>query len=159
MRKAMSFFGAVAFILSQSAFAGTLSPQEGIANLMADYAWFADQRDTEAVSKLFVEQGVLKVPVVNQTMEGPAQVSSFFSKTWAPLEAMGQQRRHVITNIRPYDVQGDQARVRAYMTVLGSTKGGPSSIKLQGYYEAEVVDTPEGWRFRALTIQVDGMVP
>lgn len=159
MQKLTSMIGALLLIFSQSGVAEELGPQASIANLMADYAWAADQRNQQAISQLFVEQGVLQVPAAGKTLKGKQQVSNFFAATWAPLEAMGQQRRHVITNIRPYDVQLGAAKVRAYMTVLGAVSGGPSAIKLQGYYEAEVVDTEAGWRFRALTIQIDAMAP
>lgn len=60
--------------------------------------------------------------------------------------------RHLAFN-EVIDIDGDRASARNYLLVLRMTDGKPS-VSLTGYYEDELVRTPEGWRFASRLVAI-----
>jgi ketosteroid isomerase-like protein len=135
--------------------AAAMAAKSEIADLFADYGFAADQRDPEAVSALFVEDGVLAIPVVKIEAKGRAAIAASFSKTWEPVAAAGQQRRHVITGLRLTSGEDKERGFRAIMTVVGTARDGTPQLYVNGYYTGVAVRTAQGWRFKRLEIRVD----
>ena len=131
------------------------STYQAVSELIADYGFAADQRDTAAVSALFTEDGKLAVPSAKAEVQGRDGITALFGQAWKPVAASGQQRRHIITGLRLFDETADSARFRAIMNVAGKPSDGSPQIYLTGYYLGEAVKTDDGWRLKQLTINVD----
>jgi len=138
-----------------SSSAAAMAAKSEIGDLFADYGFAADQRDPEAVSALFAEDGMLAIPVVNIEARGRDAIASSFRKTWEPVAAAGQQRRHVISGLRLTSGVGKERGFRAIMTVVGTARDGTPQLYVNGYYTGIAVLTAQGWRFKRLEIRVD----
>ena len=152
---ALALQPAAAAVAKPSGSAATMAAKSEIGDLFADYGFVADQRDPEAVSALFAEDGVLAIPVVKIEAQGRDAIAASFRKTWEPVAAAGQQRRHVITGLRLTSGEGGERGFRAIMTVVGTARDGTPQLYVNGYYTGIAVRTAQGWRFKRLEIRVD----
>jgi len=92
--------------------AAAIAAKSEIADLFADYGFAADQRDPDAVTALFTEDGALAIPAVGIEAQGPEAIAASFRKTWEPVAKAGQQRRHVITGLRITSMYGLTVRAK-----------------------------------------------
>jgi uncharacterized protein (TIGR02246 family) len=135
--------------------ATAIAAKSEIADLFADYGFAADQRDADAVTALFTEDGVLAIPAVGIEAQGREAIAASFRKTWEPVAKAGQQRRHVITGLRITGMKGKEHSFRAIMTVAGTARDGTPQVYLNGYYTGTAARSTQGWRFKRLEIHVD----
>jgi uncharacterized protein (TIGR02246 family) len=135
--------------------AAAIAAKSEIADLFADYGFAADQRDPDAVTALFTEDGALAIPAVGIEAQGREAIAASFRKTWEPVAKAGQQRRHVITGLRITSMKGKDHSFRAIMTVAGKARDGAPQVYLNGYYTGTAVRSNQGWRFKRLEIHVD----
>jgi uncharacterized protein (TIGR02246 family) len=135
--------------------ATAIAAKSEIADLFADYGFAADQRDADAVTTLFTEDGVLAISVVGIEVQGREAIAATFRKTWEPVSKAGQQRRHVISGLRITGMKSKEHSFRAIMTVAGTARDGTPQVYLNGYYTGTAVRGAQGWRFKRLEIHVD----
>ena len=129
--------------------------QIGVSNLIADYGFHADRRDTKTVSSLFTEDGQLVVPKVGADVTGRASIAAAFGQTWQQVAKSGQQRRHIISSVRLSNITEKSADFRAIMNVTGKPSNGSPQVYLTGFYRGTAVWTDEGWRLKRLEINID----
>jgi ketosteroid isomerase-like protein len=150
---------AATLILIASSFSNMALSQpdnvEQINRLIADYGWYADNRDIQEYSGLFIDDAVFESPKMGLSLRGRQQIVDFMTARWKKQEESGEQRRHIITGIAVTDVENETARYRAILTLTVKPKDGMPKIVLAGYYEAEVVKQGEDWRFARLIIHAD----
>jgi 3-phenylpropionate/cinnamic acid dioxygenase small subunit len=86
------------------------------------------------------------------SFEGHAAIREFAERN-AKLRALGQQMRHVISNVR-MDVDGDRAQAWCYLLNY-LTKDGKSELLSPGEYECRLVKTAGTWRFAYRLVKLD----
>lgn len=126
-----------------------------VADLIADYGFAADRRDTAATSALFLDNGVLAIPAAGTEVQGQAAIAAAFGQVWQAVAKSGQQRRHIITGLRILETAPGKVRFRAIMNVAGTGPDGAAQLYMTGFYMGEAVPTPDGWRLQRLEINVD----
>lgn len=129
-----------------------------VQHLVHTYAAANDDRDVDAIVACFEPDGSFGLQVVGQEPVGPFDASTepdlrtFMAET---LGAQDDQRRHVVTNIRVVEASSDRWVVTSYFTLV-VTDAGRTDVLTTGVYRDDVVRRPEGWRFAAKWLDLDG---
>jgi ketosteroid isomerase-like protein len=130
----------------------TISIQRACERLVADFAYFSDHQDYEALANLFAVDAVMTRPSGDAISGRTAILAAYRSRPASRLT------RHFCTNVRITVESGDHAHGHTYALVYSGnaadTPEGQFGIKadarsLIGEFEDEFVRTQEGWRFRA----------
>jgi ketosteroid isomerase-like protein len=124
-------------------------------DLMADYGYTADQRDTGKIVTYFTADGVLSVPSVNAEVKGHQGISALFGQAWKQVSESGQQRRHIVSSLRILEETAYTAKFRAIMNVTGTPKSGQPAVYITGVYFGDAVLTEQGWLLKKLEINID----
>jgi ketosteroid isomerase-like protein len=113
--------------------------RDDIAQLMYRYNHLIDSGDAKGWAETFTEDAVFEA--AGNVMTGREALTDFASTVHGI--------RHVVVN--PWiEVEGDSARVRAYIFFLVN-----GAVRGSGAYEDQVVRTPEGWRFAKRVFTAD----
>ena len=123
--------------------AGSIEDRLAIHDLLVRYTTALDRGDITTVVDCFTADAVLESPVIGR-ITGHAAIRAFAERFAAQLRA-GTQFRHLVTNIAA-EIDGDRARVTAYLLVLITRDGGSRRLP-PGRYECEVVRDGDAWRF------------
>jgi uncharacterized protein (TIGR02246 family) len=119
-----------------------LEDRAAIHDLFTRYCCALDNGEVETVVGCFIEDAVLKSPVID--IRGRDEIRAFAGR-FAAQRAAGTQFRHMVTNIA-VTIDGDRATATAYLLVLISKDGGHRTLP-PGRYECELVKEDGQWRF------------
>ena len=123
--------------------AGSIEDRLAIQDLFVRYATALDRGDVETVVACFTADAALESPVIGK-VAGHAAIRAF-AERFAAQRAAGTQFRHLVTNIAA-EIDGDRARVTAYLFVLITQHGSSRSLP-PGRYECEALKEGGIWRF------------
>jgi len=121
-----------------------------LGRLFADYAWGIDHGRWELLAGTFAENASFGVSVAGEEVVPPiagrAAIVDFISSTTI---AQPDQRRHVITNVRP---EGDGGAANLTLLVV---ENGQLEVKSCGYYTTTLVEEGGAWRFGDMRLFLD----
>jgi hypothetical protein len=121
-----------------------------IHRVMYDYAWGCDSGDLELLRSLFTEDARLDY---SQTRGGPVggrdDAVSWLQNSLEQLAFI----QHLISNFR-IEVSGDRAAGRAMFHTSFCLAGKGDVMVTGGYYNLELVRTPDGWKVQSLIEEV-----
>jgi hypothetical protein len=134
-----------------------------LRNLIARYAHFADAGDLDAFANLFVKDGTWtrenSPPVAlggsglpSETVVGHDSLKSMIENSI--IKRFNRKFRHQMTDVLIEPGNGpDEARglCRALIT---DWRDGPGKIAMCGAYTSTFVRTPDGWRFKSVSVNV-----
>ena len=126
-----------------------------VADLISDYGFLADARDTAAVASLFTDDAALEVPVAGISVRGQAAIEAVYAQIWTGLAGTGVQRRHIISGLRLTEVTPQSADFRAIMNVTERSSEPRPQLHMTGYYTGKAVQTAAGWKFEQFVINAD----
>lgn len=115
------------------------SDEQQVLNLLADYCWYVDRRDVDAVVALFVPDAVFDLGF-GRVHRGHEELRGMYER----LDAYTATSHHCTTP--RVDLDGDTGSVRSAMYAFHRRPDG-SQLHLWGAYLDEVVRTPDGWRY------------
>src|SRR4051794_8687747 len=91
---------------------------ESLSQLFADYAWYTDVRDVQAIGALYEDDGEMTIDIAGGTTFGPYSgrqtITDFIGSA---MQDLTDQRRHVITNLRIEDAGDDEVTATAFLTL------------------------------------------
>ncbi|HKP07811.1 MAG TPA: nuclear transport factor 2 family protein [Microbacterium sp.] len=123
-----------------------LTDRAAITDLILDFARCVDDRDHERYVSNFLEDGQLVLPF--HTAHGRDAILTM------PTPPESWKTHHHLGNIY-IQIDGDVATSRAYLTATHVfSDDRTDNAHAGGWYEHEVVRTPEGWRFRRVELVV-----
>ena len=119
------------------------------------WGMYYDEARMDLLPSVFTEDGELQLYVGSGEMagsfSGPEAIGDFLSKT---IEAQGDQRRHLMTNVLVESISGTEASTVAYGAVLVADSG--MKLDISALYTGDLVKGSDGvWRFRRLAIAMD----
>lgn len=134
-----------------------------LLNLIGFYSHLADGLHTELFGEFFTDEAVFTIAPFEAGADSPEPIvwrtrAEIVAALRPRHEAFRQgrvQRRHFLTNPIVWQQTGESARVSAYLQLVSSTDGGPSSIVGTGRYQGLAVKTKRGWRMAEWTIYSD----
>lgn len=116
-----------------------------IRDLIERYAWAIDEKDWDALDRVFVPDAWLDYTSNPAGVEGRyPEIRAWLEKSLAPFPVT----QHLVTNIDA-TVDGDRATARTmmYNPMGAATREGPLHyFFMGGRYDDELVRTPDGWR-------------
>jgi uncharacterized protein (TIGR02246 family) len=113
-----------------------------IRQLLAQYCHAMDSGDSEGWAATFTEDGIFDLG--GTVISGHESLAKFAA-------SVPRGSRHVVTN-ELIDVDGDEARVRAYLFLFS---GSPATASTTGSYDDSLRRGPDGWRFASRTFRPD----
>lgn len=132
--------------------ASVLEEKDAIRDLLARYCFHFDAGEFEDWLELFTPDGVFDLGP-RGCISGHAGLRDFLRIL--PLVDGLPMTRHCVMNTI-IDVEGDHAKVRSYVMVLGP--GERVAIGVAGRYEDEIVKSAGRWRFKVRKVHFD-LVP
>jgi 3-phenylpropionate/cinnamic acid dioxygenase small subunit len=111
-----------------------------IGELLIRYATGIDRRDWSLFRTVFTSDCVLDYGEIG-TWHGVDAVTEFMEQA----HTMAGHTLHRITNV-VVALDGDRATTRSYVDGLIMAADGASGVNAAGFYDDEVVRTPQGWR-------------
>jgi 3-phenylpropionate/cinnamic acid dioxygenase small subunit len=114
--------------------------RQDIGDVLVRYATGIDRRDWPLFRTVFTTDCELDYGEIG-TWRGVDAVAEFMEQT----HAMAGHTMHRITNVTT-TVDGDSAVARAYIDGLIMASDNASGVGAIGYYDDELVRTPDGWR-------------
>ncbi|MFB2580226.1 nuclear transport factor 2 family protein [Herbiconiux sp. P15] len=124
-----------------------LGDRAEITDLILEFARCIDDSDQAGYAATFDEECELVLPFAH--VVGRAAIEAM------PAPQPGMSTHHQIANIL-FDIAGDVARTRAYLTathVFDAAR--PTDIaQAGGWYLHDLVRTPAGWRFRRVELAI-----
>jgi len=124
-----------------------LADRAEIGDLILEFARCIDDSDQAGYAATFDEQCELILPFAR--VVGRAAIEAM------PSPQPGMRTHHQISNIL-FDIDGDSARTRAYLTathVFDATRP-TDTAQAGGWYLHELVRTAAGWRFRRVELVI-----
>jgi ketosteroid isomerase-like protein len=116
-----------------------------IQRVIYEYAWACDNGDWKLLKSIFTDDASLDY----STTEGPAgsrdEVVAWLEESLSQLTFI----YHVVSNFQ-IDLDGDRAGVRAMFHCTARFPGVDENLVTGGYYDEELVRTPDGWKIRRL---------
>lgn len=114
--------------------------RQDIADLLTRYATGIDSRDWPLFRTVFTDDCELDYGVVG-VWKGRDAVADFMEQA----HAMAGHTLHRLSNLA-ISVDGDAAVARSYIDGLIMAADNQSGVNAIGYYDDEIVRTPDGWR-------------
>ncbi len=114
--------------------------RQDISDVLVRYATGIDRRDWPLFRTVFTDDCELDYGVIG-VWKGIDAVAEFMEQT----HAMAGDTLHRLSN-QAITVHGDEATARTYidgLIMFGDNKSGVNAI---GFYDDEIVRTPDGWR-------------
>ncbi|WP_102143515.1 nuclear transport factor 2 family protein [Mycobacterium hubeiense] len=122
-----------------------ISDELEITALLNRYARAVDSKDWELYRSVFTDDAVIDYSSAGAVAGGRDEVVDWFAANFGVIP----WSMHYITNIES-EIDGDTARVRAMFYNPMQLPGMSEMSSCGGYYEHELVRTPDGWRSRHL---------
>ena len=117
-----------------------MSDREDITDVLIRYATGIDRRDWPLFRTVFTDDCELDYGDIG-TFDGVDAVTDFMDRA----HAMAGHTLHRLTNVA-IDVEADRARARTYVDGLIFGPDNDSGVNAVGFYDDELVRTPQGWR-------------
>jgi 3-phenylpropionate/cinnamic acid dioxygenase small subunit len=114
--------------------------RQDISEVLLRYATGIDRRDWPLFRTVFTDDCQLNYGEVGSWTGGDA-VTEFMKQA----HAMAGHTMHRLTN-QVITVDGDQAQSRTYVDALIMVGEDNSGVNAAGFYDDELVRTPDGWR-------------
>lgn len=122
----------------------TLTDRLEITDLLTAYATAVDGRDWERYRSIFTPDAVIDYSSAGGAVGTPDEMADYLEQVLAQFRAT----QHMIGNLE-VDIDGDTARARAmFHNPMRMADG--SVWFTGGWYNHELVRTPDGWRSRRL---------
>ncbi len=132
-----------------------MTSREEINELLSNYAWAMDSGDFAQLKDVFTADASFKIEIPGMDTVGPFgprdAIVEFISGS---VSGMGDQRRHVATNLRFVSEGDEEAEVTSTLTLI-SVADGKATIVSTGVYEVTVAREDGAWRVSAMTINLD----
>lgn len=119
--------------------------RQDIAEVLVRYATGIDRRDWDLFRTCWTDDCHADYGDVG-TFDGADAITGFMTGSHAE---MGHTM-HRITN-EAVTVNGDTARARSYVSAVLMAPDGRTGLNPNGYYDDELVRTPDGWRIARRT--------
>lgn len=133
-----------------------MSDQAGIERTIVRYAWGYDSLDIDAVVDCFTEDAVIEVSVEGvEPARGHDGIRAFIGGARGRRAELGQQPRHLVTNIDIVDLDESEATARTYMTLVITHPDGRSEIDCAGTYDDRLVAVDGEWKLSSRRINFD----
>lgn len=132
-----------------------LAACEGIRDMLARYAHFADSGCFAELAALFLEDGSMEIEG-REPLTGRDAILAFVTGTKSSLGSTLQKPyiRHHVSSVRIDLESADRATAASYF--LAITERGPDHW---GRYRDELVRVGERWLFKRRRVRVDGHAP
>ena len=114
--------------------------RQDIGELLIRYATGIDRRDWPLFRTVFTGDCELDYGQIG-SWRGVDAVTDFMDQ----VHAAAGHTLHRITN-QAVDVDGDRAAARSYVDVVIMAADNPTGVNAAGFYDDELVRTPQGWR-------------
>ncbi|MFZ1176355.1 MAG: nuclear transport factor 2 family protein [Mycobacterium sp.] len=117
--------------------------RQDISELLVRYATGIDRRDWPLFRTVFTDDCELDYGEIG-AWNGVGAVTNFMEQA----HAMAGHTLHRLTN-QAITVDGDKAAARTYVDALimaGDNRAGGTGVNGIGFYDDEIVRTPDGWR-------------
>jgi hypothetical protein len=124
---------------------------ERIRELLSDFAWFADRGDGEALSRLFLPEGVLHVG--GQDHAGRAQIAQDCMRRAA---IPGRKTRHVWSNLRVERAEAGRISTTAVQLTfeqLEQSASASTQLRVNDVFDTFCRDLSGHWRFATRRIE------
>ena len=132
-----------------------MAGHDAIEQLFATYAWAHDNKEFELLDGVFTERSEFTVDITGGATIGPIgsrrETVDFIRDTTL---AQGDQRRHVITNVRFSDESELGVRATAILSLF-VTKDGVLTTQATGWYDCRAVIDGGEWRFARMYLTLD----
>ena len=115
--------------------------RQDIAAVLVRYATGIDRRDWPLFRTVFTDDCELDYAVVIGTWKGVDAVTDFMEKT----HELAGHTLHRLSN-QVIEVDGDKAVARTYVDALIMVGDEGAGVNGVGFYDDEIVRTPDGWR-------------
>ncbi len=133
-----------------------MADHDAITQLFATYAWAHDNKEFELLDAVFTERSEFTVDIAGGPTVGPLrsmrETVDFIRDTTL---AQGDQRRHVITNIRFSDESDERARVTAILSLFVTLDNVLLTVQATGWYDCRAVLDGGAWRFERMYLTLD----
>lgn len=131
-----------------------MSDFEAIYQLFSTYAFAHDNKEFELLEDVFTDDADFTVDITGGDtihFAGKRETNDFIKDTTIN---QGDQRRHVITNVRLSNETDSAARATAILSLF-VTKDNELTVQATGWYDCDCVREAGGWRFRKLYLTLD----
>jgi hypothetical protein len=128
-----------------------MSDRAALDQLFANYAWAMDSKEFEVFDEVFSTGASFVVSIAGTVAAGPFEgrdATVDFIRTTT--EGQGDQRRHVITNVR--QVGSDKATATLTLIVVDNDE---LTVKSCGVYRCDLVEENGALRFGAMDLALD----
>lgn len=116
-----------------------------IQELKYRHCYATDESDTAAVPELFVEDGVLDIPL-KDPLVGHEEIQSYFE--WLEEQEYTARAHNLVNPV--IDIDGDTATGKWYYMVVYAFPDGDFLLG-QGVFDDEFVRTDDGWKIVSVT--------
>lgn len=131
-----------------------MADHEAIHQLFATYAFAHDNKEFELLDDVFTEQADFTVDITGGdtiAFHTRRETNDFIKETTLN---QGDQRRHVITNVRFSEESEMQTRATAILSLF-VTADNELTVQATGWYDCQAVLDAGTWRFRKLYLTLD----
>ena len=132
-----------------------MADHDAITQLFATYAWAHDNKEFELLDDVFTEQAEFTIEITGGDTIGPflsRQVAVDFIRDTTVNQ--GDQRRHVITNVRFSNESDAETRVTAILSLF-VTLNNELTVQATGWYDCQAVLEAGSWRWRRMYLTLD----
>lgn len=124
-----------------------------LRNLYAQQAHLIDSGQHDAWAQTFAADGEFHSPTYGQPAVGHAQLAGIARAFEAAAQKAGERQRHVMGNIWVSECDGNNARVRAYLSIVATPlAGGEARILRIVTITDRLAKVGQAWRVRQRTV-------
>ena len=125
-----------------------------INDLIARYAWAADEDDIDGIAACFTADGVFATNNGSPPAEGVDAIRELFASARRRRAAAGQRTRHVMGNVLVAKC-ADGATAKSYLTLVTTQPDGRTAVECSAEYNDTLVQVGGKWRFSERRITFD----
>ncbi|MCD2111512.1 MULTISPECIES: nuclear transport factor 2 family protein [Rhodococcus] len=114
-----------------------------------------DEGSAREWAETFTAEGKFCSPSYPAPVAGTDDLAAFAERFHAGAQAAGEVHRHVVTNLATYRVDDDTLRVRAYLQIVATVRGGESRLVRFTTIDDRVVRTGGEWRIARRVVSRD----
>jgi len=132
-----------------------VADHDAITQLFATYAWAHDNKEFELLDDVFTDVSEFTVDITGGPTIGPLtsrrETVDFIRDTTVN---QGDQRRHVITNVRFSNETDTETRATAILSLF-VTLNNQLTTQATGWYDCQAVLDDGTWRFARMYLTLD----
>jgi len=132
-----------------------VADHDAITQLFATYAWAHDNKEFELLDDVFTDVSEFTVDITGGPTIGPLtsrrETVNFIRDTTVN---QGDQRRHVITNVRFSNETDTETRATAILSLF-VTLNNQLTTQATGWYDCQAVLDDGTWRFARMYLTLD----